>query len=77
MSLKKGDPAKLARRELKRMLQFREGQKHALRARLAARDEAYAASPCAAKVTVEVRGRRVIETRGQSCIAPRVTHLGN
>lgn len=71
MSGKKEGQARTARRELNRMLKFRESQKHALRQRLAARDAAYAASPYAPTVTVEERGRRVIETRGQSCIASR------
>ena len=39
-----------------------------MKARLAQRDAAWEASPYAAPVTVEERGNRVIETRGQRCI---------
>ena len=47
--------------------------KRARAARLARRDAEYAAAHV--PVTVEVRGNRVIETRGQVCIASRVTHI--
>lgn len=57
-----------AKTELKRMITARETQRMRIRARLAARDAAYSASPCAPKVTVEVRGRRVVETRGQAVV---------
>ena len=50
------------------------------RERLAARDADYAESPCAAPVTVETRGNRVIETRGRCCLGWRscghVSHNG-
>lgn len=42
-----------------------------VRARLAKRDLEYRESPYAAPVTVEERGGRVIETRGQACIGWR------
>lgn len=42
-----------------------------------ARDLDYRDSPYAAPVTVEERDGRVIETRGQRCIAPRITHFGH
>ena len=50
--------------------------KRARAVRLAKRDLDYAESGCAAKVTVEERGGRVVETRGQRCIAPHVTNYG-
>lgn len=82
MSGKKKDVAVVASRELKRTLKAREEQKFMMRARLAKRDLDYAESPCAARVVVgcvrTTDGRTlVVETRGNRCIAPRVTHLGN
>ena len=77
MSGKKKDVAVVASRELKRSLKAREAQKFMMRARLAKRDLDYAESPYAARVVVETRGNIVVETRGQRCIAPRITHLGN
>lgn len=58
---------------LRRMQKDREERQFMVRARLAKRDLDYAASPCAARVTVDcVRttdGRTlVVETRGRSCI---------
>lgn len=58
-------------KELRMMSRARKEQKFMMRARLAKRDLDYAESGCAAAVTVEERGGRVIETRGQRCIAPR------
>ena len=75
MSRKKADQAVVASRELKRTLKARKESKFMMRARLAKRDSAYAESGHAAPVTVEERGGRVIETRGQRCIAPRITHM--
>lgn len=49
--------------------------KRARAVRLARRDAEYAAANV--PVTVEVRGNRVIETRGQVCIASRITHIGH
>lgn len=49
--------------------------KRARAVRLARRDAEYAAAHV--PVTVEVRGNRVIETRGRCCNAPRITHLGS
>ena len=49
--------------------------KRARAVRLARRDAEYAAAHV--PVTVEVRGNRVIETRGQVFIAPRITHIGH
>ena len=49
--------------------------KRARAVRLARRDAEYAAAHV--PVTVDVRGNRVIETRGQACIAPRITHIGH
>ena len=70
----KYDQAIVARRELKRMLKARRESKLKMLARLAKRDIDYAESGCAAKVTVEERGGRVIETRGNRCIAPRFNY---
>ena len=53
---------------LNRLREESEEQRFAMRARLAKRDLDYTQSPCAAKVTVEELGNRVIETRGQTCI---------
>ena len=61
--------------ELRRMVRAGTNRKCAMRKRLAKRDRDYAESGCASPVTVEVRGNRVIETRGQVCIASRVTHI--
>ena len=47
--------------------------KRARAVRLARRDAEYSAAHVS--VTVEVRGNRVIETRGQVCIASRCTHI--
>ena len=55
--------------ELRRMVRAGTNRKCAMRKRLAKRDRDYAESGCASPVTVEVRGNRVIETRGQVCIA--------
>ena len=63
--------------ELRRMVRAGTNRKCAMRKRLAKRDRDYAESGCASPVTVEVRGNRVIETRGQVCIAPRITHRGS
>ena len=76
MSDRKIDQAATASRELKRTLKERKDSKFMMRARLAKRDLDYAESGFAAKVTVEERGGRVIETRGQRCIAPHVTNYG-
>lgn len=57
--------------ELRRMVRAGTNRKCAMRKRLAKRDRDYAESGCASPVTVEVRGNRVIETRGQVCIASR------
>ena len=75
MSLKKGDAALVASRELKRQPKVREEKRFQMRRRLAKRDRDYAESGCASPVTVEIRGNRVIETRGQVCIASRCTHI--
>ena len=61
--------------ELRRMVRAGTNRKYAMRKRLAKRDRDYAESGCASPVTVEVRGNRVIETRGQVCIASRCTHI--
>ena len=63
--------------EIRMMTRARKERKFVMRARLAKRDLDYAESGHAAPVTVEERGNRVIETRGQRCIAPRITHLVN
>ena len=71
--------------EIRMMRQARTAEKAAMRKRLAARDSAYAESGHAAPVTVEERDLRNseigqiirIETRGQRCIAPRITHMGS
>ena len=76
MSRKKADQAVVTSGELKRTLKARKESKFMMRARLAKRDLDYAESGCAAPVTVEERGGRVIETRGQRFIAPHVTHYG-
>lgn len=70
---RKNAPTKLAAKSLKSMQEEREEQRFMVRTRLAKRDLDYAASPCAARVTVDcVRttdGRTlVVETRGRSCI---------
>ena len=57
--------------ELRRMVRAGTNRKCAMRKRLAKRDRDYAESGCASPVTVEVRGNRVVETRGQVCIASR------
>ena len=75
MSDRKWDTAAAASRELKRTLKARKGQKFMMRERLAKRDLDYAESGHAAKVTVEERGGRVIETRGRCGIAPRITNM--
>ena len=75
MSDRKWNAASVASRELKRTLKERKDSKFMMRARLAKRDRDYAESGCASPVTVEVRGNRVIETRGQVCIASRITHI--
>ena len=64
-------------KDLRMMSRARKEQKFMMRARLAKRDLDYAESGCASPVTVEERGGRVIETRGQRCIAPRITHMGS
>ena len=65
--------------ELWKMKLARRNEKFKRRARLAKRDLDYAESGCAAKVTVEERGGRVVETRGQCGIgafaANHYTHL--
>ena len=61
--------------ELRRMVRACTNRKCAMRKRLAKRDRDYAESGCASPVTVEVRGNRVVETRGQVCIASRCTHI--
>lgn len=62
--------------ELRRMVRAGTNRKCAMRKRLAKRDRDYAESGCASPVTVEVRGNRVIETRGQVCIgAHAVNHF--
>ena len=66
MSLKKGDPALVASRELKRQLKVREEKRFMMRARLVKRDLDYAEN--AAPVTVEVRGNVVTEWRGPRVI---------
>ena len=55
----------------RRELKAREAAEFERRARLAKRDLDYRDSPYAAKVTVEERGGRVIETRGQRCLGWR------
>ena len=60
--------SKAAAKSLARMKKANEEKRFAMRARLAKRDLDYAASPCAAQVTVEDRGNRVIETRGQTIV---------
>ena len=50
------------------VLKAREAAEFARRARLAKRDLDYRDSPYAAKITVEERDGRVIETRGQLCL---------
>ena len=77
MSGKKKNFAKVASLELKRSLKARGAQKFMMRKRLAKRDLDYAESPYAARVVVETRGNIVVETRGQRCIAPRITNLRN
>lgn len=62
--------------ELRRMVRAGTNRKCAMRKRLAKRDRDYAESGCASPVTVDVRGNRVIETRGQVCIgAYAVNHF--
>ena len=65
---------------LRPMLRKREAADIERRERLAARDADYAGSPCAAPVTVEERGNRVIETRGRCCLGWRscghISHNG-
>ena len=61
--------------EVRRMKRKISNRKFMVRARLAKRDLDYAESGCAAPVTVDVRGNRVIETRGHVCIASRCTHI--
>ena len=71
-------------KELRMMSRARKASKFMMRTRLAKRDLDYAESGCAAPVTVEERDLRNseiwqiirIETRGQRCIAPHVTHYG-
>lgn len=48
-------------------MKARDAAAEARRARLEARDRLYAASPYAARVTVETRGGVVVETRGMTC----------
>ena len=55
----------------RRELKAREAAEFARRARLAKRDLDYRDSPYAAKVAVEERDGRVIETRGQTCLGWR------
>ena len=55
----------------KRELKKRKAAEFERRARLAKRDLDFRDSPYAAPVTVEERGGRVIETRGQAIIASR------
>lgn len=57
--------------ELRKMKRERKESKFIMRARLAKRDLDYAESGCAAPVTVEERNGKIIEWRGQRCIAPR------
>ena len=59
-------------KELRMMSRARKESKFMMRARLAKRDLYYAEGGHAAPVTVEERGGRVIETRGQRCIASRM-----
>lgn len=61
----------------KREKKAREASEFERSARMAKRDLEYRDSPYAAPVTVEERDGRVIETRGQRCIAPRITHFGH
>ena len=84
---RENEPTKLAAKALRKMQQEREDAKLKIRARLRARDAEYAASQCAAPVTVEERDLRNselgqivrIETRGRCCIGCRasgfVTHI--
>ena len=62
---------KKAAAEVRRMKRTISNRKFMVRVRLAKRDLDYAESGCAASVTVEVRGNRVVETRGQVCISSR------
>ena len=55
----------------KRTSKFKADKAFCRRVRLALLDLKYAESGHAAPVTIEVRGNRVIETRGQDCIASR------
>ena len=55
----------------RRELKAREAAEFMRRARLAKRDLDFRDSPYAPPVTVEERGGRVIETRGQACIGWR------
>ena len=64
-------PTKLAVKSLREMQKDREDAKLKAWSRLEKRDADYAASPCAAPVTVEERGGIRIETRGQRCIGWR------
>lgn len=57
--------------DVRKLARTREARQFMLRARLAKRDLDYAESGCTAPVTVEERGGRVIETRGQACLGWR------